>query len=214
MEAAHKLSTPQALPVNGDHCRLHAVGAPGDTSRSDGDAAVTALLAATAGADREAFAKLYKLTSARLFAIALRVTRQRELAEEVLQDAYVSIWERAGQQSRGRGSAMGWMMTIVRHRAIDRVRARAKTREISNIDDAARAGLDLDPLSGAPSVDMSSAIQACLEMLPGNHRRAVLYAFYYGFTHEELAEQLGVPLGTAKSWVRRGLIRLRALLER
>ena len=212
MGAAYKIAREQATLANLEHRRLCVVALRDNTPGNGVDASLTGLLAATARADRRAFAELYKLTSSRLFAIALRIVKRRELAEEVVQDAYLSIWERAGQQSRARGSAFGWMITIVRHRAIDRIRSNTETRAFSD-NDTTKEGCYLTPLIDEPSLHISSAMQSCLQMLPHNQHQAVLYAFYYGFTHEELAEHLGVPLGTAKSWVRRGLIRLRTLLE-
>jgi RNA polymerase sigma-70 factor (ECF subfamily) len=213
MGAVLEITMHQVTLVNLDDRRSRVGEHRDDLSESCGDSPLNDLLVATARADRRAFAELYQRTSSRLFAIALRIMRRRELAEEVLQDAYMSIWERAGQQSRARGSVLGWMVAIVRHRAIDRIRAQAETREVSVVDDTAEADWDLASFTDEPSVNPTSAIQSCLEMLPHNQRQAVLYAFYYGFTHEELAQQLGVPLGTAKSWVRRGLMRLRTLLE-
>lgn len=173
------------------------------------DNLVSSLLVASAQGDREAFSRLYQHTSSHLFAIALRIVRCRELAEEVLQDAYVSIWRRADSQRHGVDSAYAWMVTVVRHRAIDAVRREKQSREIA-IDDYALVERPED--SSAPVADTS--IASYLVGLPETHRCALLYVFHYGFTHQELSETLGVPLGTAKSWVRRGLTQLKARVQK
>ncbi len=174
------------------------------------DRLLSSLLIATARGDREAFARLYRYTSPRLFAIALRIVRRRELAEDVLQEAFLCIWNRAGSQRHATSAAYAWMVAVVRHRAIDAVRRERASREVSTDDEPSGEGLDeLD----AQRL-MKAAVSTGLNGLPEKHRRALLYIFYYGLTHQELADTLQVPLGTAKSWVRRGLLGLKARFER
>ena len=163
------------------------------------------LLAAAAKGDRQAFGRIYQLSSGRLFAVALRITRRRELAEEVLQEAYVTIWHKAHQYYPDRGAPMAWMTTIVRNRAIDHLRRRP--REDQELDQEAPG--DIDAWFDGAAAD----VRGCLAVLPGNQRQAILLAYYYGMTHEELALQMSAPLGTVKSWVRRGLSRLRECYE-
>lgn len=171
------------------------------------------LLAAGRG-DRRALARLYERTAARLFPIALRMLGDRAAAEDALQDAFVLMWRKAAQFEPGRGRAMGWMIGVVRNCAIDRLRAEARgpRREIAWSD----AADGLRESRGGDAADdrlMSAALAACLERLQENQRRAIILAYHYGMTHEELAHRLGSPLGTVKSWLRRGLLQLRDCLE-
>ena len=173
------------------------------------------LLTSTADGDKAAFAELYNLTGSRLLGIAVKILGRRELAEEVLQEAFLSIWQNAGKFRADIGSPLGWLTTIVRHRAIDRLRMAGTTREV-----AVGSGSDLDDLGAeAPGkseagIIMQQAILNCLEHLKDNQRQLILLAFYYGLTHEELAARTSVPLGTVKSSVRRGLEGLRYCLEK
>ncbi len=165
------------------------------------------LLQATAQGDRQAFARVYQLSSARLFAVALRITRRRETAEDALQDAYVTIWRKAGQYYPDRGAPMAWMTTIVRSRAIDHLRKRAETDREPAVEPVAD-GYD-EVLVNAGTLE----IRGCLDALPENQRKAILLAYYYGLTHPELAVELAAPLGTVKSWVRRGLLQLKECVD-
>jgi RNA polymerase sigma-70 factor, ECF subfamily len=165
----------------------------------------------TARRDRAAFAALYVQTSAKLFGIALRITRSRDAAEEVLQESFVVIWERAGDFDPARGSAMGWMVTIVRHCAIDQLRRRAARPEGRSDPEAA-----LPTLVAADRADSRvelRALQACLDELDELPRRAVILAYCFGLTREELALRFAVPIGTIKSWLRRSLERLQRCLD-
>ena len=165
------------------------------------------LLQATAQGDRQAFARVYQLSSARLFAIALRITRRRDLAEEVLQEAFVTIWRKAGQYYPDRGAPMAWMTTIVRSRAIDALRRRPPETQEPEVE---TAPVDQD----AAWINTGALeIRGCLDTLPENHRKAILLAYYYGLTHVELADELAAPLGTVKSWVRRGLLQLKECVD-
>ncbi len=165
------------------------------------------LLQATAEGDKEAFARLYQLSSGRLFAIALRVTRSRDIAEDVLQDAFVTIWRKAGQYYPDRGAPMAWMTTIVRSRAIDALRRRPAEAPEPEVE---KAPVDQE----AAWINTGSLeMRGCLDKLPENHRKALLLAYYYGLTHVELAEELNAPLGTVKSWVRRGLLQLKECVD-
>jgi len=179
---------------------------------------LSALLAATARGDRAAFAELYARTSARLFAVLLRMLKQTDWAEEALQDSYMRVWRRSESYAPERGSPMAWLSTIARYRALDLIRMRRAA-----LDDAASGTLN-DPeaqADDAPRPDEHAAqheglaqLQNCLGALALEQRRSVLLAYYEGYTHAELARRLDAPLGTVKSWVRRGLQQLRACLER
>ena len=172
------------------------------------------LLLAVAGGERDAFAALYRATSPQLFALALRILRRRDAAEEVLQEAFVNVWRHAVDYRPEKGAAMGWMATIVRNRALDRLR---RARPETPLDEAPeRHGWTdpaPDPLAKATMSEEARRLDTCLERLEEGPRRAIRLAFYEGLTHEELTARLDAPLGTIKSWVRRGLMRLKTCLE-
>jgi RNA polymerase sigma-70 factor, ECF subfamily len=169
------------------------------------------LIRRTARRDRAAFAALYTQTAAKLFGIALRIMRQREPAEEVLQESFVAVWQRAEDYDPARGSAMGWLVTIVRHCAIDQLRRSAARPESRGAPEEALLTL-VSPDSADSGAELG-ALQRCLDELDPEPRRAVLLAYCYGFTREELAARLAVPVGTVKSWLRRSLDRLKRCLE-
>jgi RNA polymerase sigma-70 factor, ECF subfamily len=173
------------------------------------------LLTATAERDVIAFRRLYELTSSHLFGVLVRMLRQRDWAEEALQDCYLKIWNRAESYAPEKGTPLAWLMTIARYRALDLLRAR---REHLSLDDERMAGaepVDLEPgpADAADTGERLHRLEDCLAELPDEQRRAVLFAYYEGYTHSELARRLASPLGTVKSWVRRGLTRLRECLE-
>jgi RNA polymerase sigma-70 factor (ECF subfamily) len=178
---------------------------------ADGAAAeLQALMRGVVRRDRAAFAALYDRTAPQLFGIALRILRQREEAEDVLQEAFVAVWDRAASFDPERGSVMTWLITVLRHRAIDRRRRRA------HLEDRIGSEEDLMALTAADESDRGAslaALQKCLGELEERPRRAVLLAYAYGYTHEELAQRLLTPIGTVKSWVRRSLERLKRCLD-
>ena len=167
------------------------------------------LLAATARGDRAAFRQLYQLSSPRLYAVALRLLRRKDLAEDALQESYVAIWRKAGQFRPERGEPLAWMGRIVRNRAIDRLRAERPQDRSESIDAVAETAL-ADPDFEANRPDRAgAALRGCLDKLKVEQRRTIILAYYYGMTHDELAAQMNVPLGTVKSWIRRGLLQLK-----
>ncbi|HXQ13321.1 MAG TPA: sigma-70 family RNA polymerase sigma factor [Caulobacteraceae bacterium] len=165
-----------------------------------------ALLAATGAGDRRAFQALYTATSRRLFGVALSLLGRRELAEDVLQEAYVRVWTHAWQFDPARGPALAWLSRIVRNLAIDQIR-----RERGAHDDIADHADSLCAPT-APLADRAD-LHRGLSRLRADQRNILRLAFVQGYTHEELVERLGVPLGTAKSRVRRSLEQLRAYFE-
>jgi len=169
------------------------------------------LIRRTARRDRAAFAALYAQTSAKLFGVALRIMRQREAAEEVLQESFVAVWQRAEDYDPARGAAMGWLVMIVRHCAIDQLRRNSARPESRSAPEEAL--LTLVSPDNADSRAELGALQRCLDELDPQPRRAVLLAYCYGLTREELAAHLAVPVGTVKSWLRRSLERLKRCLE-
>jgi RNA polymerase sigma-70 factor, ECF subfamily len=176
-------------------------------------AALSVALARISAGDHAAFERLYRATSAKLFAIALRTTGNRDSAEEVLQEVFTAIWQNAARYDPHRGAPMAWLTTMVRHAAIDRLRRGAVRGEGREAPEEALLQLPASAASAADRGVMLSALNRCLETLEAPQRRAILLAYTQGYTHEELASALATPLGTIKSWVRRGLERLKRCLD-
>ena len=185
-------------------------------SQLERSARLMELLARTALADQAAFEQLYRLTSSHLYGVALRILRESTAAEEVLQESFVNVWHHAGSYVAARSQPLTWLTSIVRNRCLDRLRKHVV--ETVSIDDeeqamtiADRSPMPLDMLlSGAEA----SAVRRCVEGLDGSQKQAIALAFYQGLSHSELARHLKQPLGTVKSWVRRGLERIKACLDR
>ena len=172
------------------------------------------LLSRCALGDRAAFADLYSSTHAKLFAVSLRIVRERALAEEALQDSFVSIWHHASDYARAKGAPTTWMAAIVRNRSLDLVR---RTREMPDVDDALAAQLvdeTATPTVEAQAHANAHALHRCLAELDAEQRQSIALAFFHGLTHSELAAHLRRPLGTVKTHVRRGLLKLRDCLVR
>jgi RNA polymerase sigma factor (sigma-70 family) len=175
---------------------------------------LAAALARVATGDRNALQAVYRLTSAKLFAVCLRILGERSAAEDALQEVYMTVWRKAVQFDAGLASPMTWLIAIARNRAIDLVRTRGSSRNMEPIELAAELADD------APMTD--STIQAaqdqarlhqCLHGLAERERAALHGAFFDGNTYEELAARMKVPLGTMKSWIRRAMLKLKSCLE-
>lgn len=172
------------------------------------------LLAASARRDRRAFARLYDATSPKLFGVALRILRREDWAEEVLQECYVSIWAHAPDYRPALAAPMTWMTSIVRNRCLDWLRR--PRLEVADEDDAIADRTESDhpgPLAELERSKQAQALARCLKGLEGKQRQAIALAFFDGLSHSELARHLREPLGTVKTWVRRGLARLKDCLE-
>lgn len=171
---------------------------------------VDALLAQVARGDREAFETLYRLTSGLLFGICMRVLADRAESEDVLQEVYVTVWDKAVQFDAARASASTWLGMIARNRATGRLRA---------LPPRMRMAVDAIPDPGpSPAVEAEAAtdrarLDDCLDQLHQRRRSLIRIAFFVGATYEELAARVGEPLGSVKSWIRRGLLQLRGCLE-
>jgi RNA polymerase sigma-70 factor (ECF subfamily) len=173
------------------------------------------LLARCALNDRHAFEALYKATSAQLFGLILRIVKNQDLASEVLQEGYVKIWNRAGDFRAEKARPITWMGTIVRNQAIDLLRRStheltpsAPVEELHWLADEGAGPYELTSQS-----QQHESLRGCLNQLEGIQRQAMLLAYFNGLTHEQLADHLDTPLGTIKSWLRRGLMRLKRCLE-
>lgn len=183
--------------------------APPDTDRLAG------LLERAALGDRRAFAALYEATSAKLFAVSLRIVRERPLAEEVLQDSFVAIWHHAAEYSPARSAPVTWMAAIVRNRSLDVLRR--GRREVEDIDEALASNLVDESAAPAAEAERRAgehSVRECLGELDADQRQSIALAFFHGLSHSELAGHLRRPLGTVKTHIRRGLARLRDCLER
>jgi RNA polymerase sigma factor (sigma-70 family) len=171
-------------------------------------------------ADREAaLRELYDLTCSRLYGVALRVVVNREWAEDVLQEAYLSIWRVAGDYRAALSPPLAWMGLIVRSRALDFLRRRASERADAAVDlDGAVsetiAGDGPDPMDTSQASEQAWALHECLRKLEARQREVVSLAYLRDLSHSELAQQLSLPLGTVKTWIRRGLEQLRGCMGR
>ena len=186
-------------------------GTPGDTGDSTAAALdLAALLKRSALGDRDAFAALYDATAARAYGLAVRVVRDPAQAEEVTQEAYLDLWRTAGRFDPQRGSAISWMLTIVHRKAVDRVRsAEASTRRDETYQ-RRQHQVDHDTTAEAAhaSLEARRVRHALTELTPAQ-RQAIELTYLDGYTHTEVAQMLDLPLGTAKTRIRDGLIRLR-----
>lgn len=172
------------------------------------------LLAATAAGDREAFSQLYQATASRMLGIVMRIVKDRARAEDVLQDVYLKVWQKARSYDARYGRPVTWMATIARNRAIDLVRAQRPTTTIDEEGDEEalfRAGGQID--ASLDPVELET-LRICLGEIGDEDRNIILLAYYEGFSREELAERYAMPVGTVKTRLRRGLGTLRACLER
>ena len=199
-----------------EHPRAAAADDPAQQSQL-----MSQLMARTALGDRAAFQRLYELTSSRLFAVLLRIQRDRGVAEELLQDVYVAAWKAAGGFDAARAQPMTWLTAIARNRAIDSLRranAQPKTVSTTPMDDDGPPdeGAADDGPGPAELLDRASharALGACMERLSPSQRQSVALAFFDGLSHAEVADHLRQPLGTVKSWVRRALQTLKSCLD-
>ncbi len=186
------------------------------------------LLARTGLGDRAAFAELYERSSAHLFAVVLRINRDRTQAEDILQEVFVKVWLAARTFDPAQSQPLTWMTSIARHHAIDSLRRRQTQPRLQSLsaNDGGDSGEDpaddpygnvedgaAGPLELLSQASEARAITTCMQVLNAQQRQCVALAFYNGLSHAEVAEQLCQPLGTVKSWVRRGLLALKNCLQ-
>jgi RNA polymerase sigma-70 factor (ECF subfamily) len=174
---------------------------------------LTQILIEAGQGSQRAFAELYKRTSAKLFGVCVRMLRDRGEAEEVLQEVFTTVWRRADSFDPGRASAITWLVTMARNKAIDRLRQHREERlpdaDHFDIEDEHEPG----PASEAEQSQERQRLERCIDGLEPEQKSAIREAFFSGATYNELAARCRVPLGTMKSWIRRSLIRLRMCLE-
>jgi RNA polymerase sigma-70 factor (ECF subfamily) len=180
---------------------------------SAGAAELAALLSKAADGDEGAFRIFYDRTSAKLFGIILRILIERGEAEDILQEVYVTVWRKAAEFDASRASPVTWVATIARNRAIDRLRARG-SRPSAPLDEA------MDVRDDRPGADAlidtandAARVQSALAQLEPRHAASIRSCYFEGVTYEALAAREGIPIGTLKSWVRRGMMRMREGLE-
>jgi RNA polymerase sigma factor (sigma-70 family) len=186
------------------------------------DLQLIALIARIAPRDHDAEAALrglYDLTASKLYGVALRVVGNRDWAEDVLQEAYLNIWRIAGDYRVTLSPPMAWMGVIVRSRALDFLRRRASERadsaqELDEYISETVAGNSPDPMDTTQASEQAWALHECLRKLEAKQREVVSLAYLRDLSHGELAEQLKLPLGTVKTWIRRGLEQLRGCMAR
>jgi len=172
------------------------------------------LIVAVARKDSDAFRKLYELASPKLFAITLRVCRDRGLAEDALQETFTAVWRRAAAFDSRRGTGMSWLAAIARNRSIDILRRKSK-------DGATQAGVYQEDALRLPDLDDArldyaelDSLMRCLDELDDDQRQTVLLSYYEGWTREELGRRLETPVNTIKTRLRRAIAKLRGCLER
>jgi RNA polymerase sigma-70 factor (ECF subfamily) len=172
------------------------------------------LFTRVAARDAAAFRALYEATAPKLLAIAIRIVRRRETAEDVVHDIFVKVWTGAASFDPSLGSALGYLATLTRNRALDQ--ARKKTENSSEDMPNMLEIVDNAPSPEAFAADRAElrAVLSCLETLPAGQRQSILAAYIEGATGPEIAAKLSVPLGTVKTWLSRGLIALRECLSR
>ncbi len=169
-------------------------------------------IAACVRRDQSGLRAIFDQEAGRLLAVAHRILRRRELAEEVLQEALVRIWTHAHQYAPDQGSAKGWIYAIVRNRALNVLRDGKREQTVDDIDALKEGDSSNDILTAWHQLDQKSRLRDCLSSLDKDKRDGILMAYVCGYTHGEIAGRLQIPLGTAKSWVRRGLNALRACM--
>ena len=183
------------------------------------NARLAALLGKVALGDQAAFAELYVQTSSHLYGVAVRILRDGAAAEEILQEAFVSVWHHAASYEAAKSQPSTWLAAIVRNRCLDQLRRREPDTVTMSTDDDDGREFDL-PSAGPTPVEMllagaeAQSVRDCVDALEAGQKQAIALAFYQGLSHAELADHLRQPLGTVKSWVRRGLERLKGCLDR
>jgi len=186
-----------------------------DSDPEKARASLSAALQRVALGEKQALESVYDATSSKLYGICLRILRDRQEAEDVLQDVYLGVWRRAGSFDPARASPITWLATLARNRAIDRLRSLRRAGRTDPVE----AAFDLpdpspDALAALEQREDSRRLAGCLGELEQRASAAIRAAFFGGFTYSELAERSGVPLGTMKSWIRRGLEKLKDCLQR
>jgi RNA polymerase sigma-70 factor (ECF subfamily) len=166
----------------------------------------------TGRGEREAFEKVYAITAAKLFGIVIRILGRRDVAEDVLQEVYVRIWQHASDFDPASGSPISWMAAIARNRALDEVRRKTIVRALDDCPEVLEMASGEDPEADHDRNEERRRLVACLNALQPEKRRVVLLAYHYGMTREEIARETDRPVATVKTWLRRCLAQLKGCL--
>jgi RNA polymerase sigma-70 factor (ECF subfamily) len=162
--------------------------------------------------DTTALHAVYQREARWLMAVALRIVRRRELADEVLHDAFLQIWQKAGTYDPKLGSARGWIYTVVRHRALNHLRASRRENSVADFPDTVPDSTTPDAFDTLDRAERAGALHHCLQRLDDTKRNCILLAYTDGYTHQQIAARIDAPLGSVKAWIRRGLMMLRTCL--
>lgn len=171
------------------------------------------LLSRCALGDQQAFERLYRATSSKLFAVALRILRRQDWAEEVLQEAFVNIWNHAPDYASEKAAPLTWMTHIVRNRALDWLRRPQREDAVGEEVQSAWQDESASLFERLALARDAVALNGCLERLEAKQRQMIALAFWHGLAHSELAQHMQQPIGTVKTWMRRGLAMIRKCLE-
>ncbi|HEX4855969.1 MAG TPA: sigma-70 family RNA polymerase sigma factor [Limnobacter sp.] len=180
---------------------------------------LASLIERIANRDRQAFEQLYQLTSRKMFAVALRIVREPGMAQDVLQDAYIRLWRYAHTFNNKLSAPETWLHQVVRNRALDLIAQQSHTLNSISLDQFSDQDEESeDPIfeahsSNSDDQETGRLMQACVQRLEGKYRQVLTLAYNHGMSHAEISEHLNVPLGTVKTWVRRGLMELRAVYD-
>jgi len=185
----------------------------GQTASADGSFDYEQALRACAAGERDALRSIYERDAGWLIAIAYRIVRQRALANDAVHDAFLQIWRKASTFDPARGSARGWIYSVVRNRARSMIRDHRREEPVDDSYLDALPGRELDPLEALTAASEASELARCLGQLDERQRRCIMLAYLDGYSHQQLALRLETPLGTVKSWIRRGLAALRKCLS-
>ena len=183
------------------------------------DTTLIALIDRIALSDEKALRELYDMTSSKLYGVAVRVVTNRDWAEDALQEAFINIWRIAGDYKSTLSPPMAWMALVVRSRGLDFLRRRAseradRTQVLDDVISDTVAGDSPNPMDSAQASQQAKALHNCLSQLENKQREVVSLAYMRDLSHGELAEQLKLPLGTVKTWIRRGLEQLRGCMAK
>lgn len=204
---------PAYFPIAGSSGTNRTMDRPTSATAAAGRRELVALLQSVANGDRQAFSAVYGRTSAKLYGICLRLLGSEAAAQDVLQDVYVTVWRKAGLFDPTKASPITWLATLARNRSIDSLRrqapAAAGLEAAADVQDERPSAIEV-----VEQADDAVRLHRCLDELEDRARTIIRAAFLDGASYPELAAREGVPLGTMKSWVRRGLQRLRGCLER
>ena len=173
------------------------------------------LISRCALGDQQSFHQLYVLSSSKLNGVAFRIMQNTDLANEVLQEAFIQIWHKAGEYKEHLAEPMTWMSSIVRYRAFDRLKLEKRRIEgqcldtsIESVESIVDKSTEQDPVCG-----IDQQLEGCLQQLEEIQRESILMAYYYGFSRDEISVHFDTPVNTVKSWLRRGLGRLQQCLS-